>query len=64
MHSVSEDSIKIDNQDEIMTKDQPRDEEKPPLTSKTSCRHDGNRVLSTWTRSELIAGENQVRKVT
>lgn len=64
MHSVSEDSIKIDNQDEVMTKDQPRDEKKPALTSKTSCRHGRNRVLPTWARSELIATENQVRKVT
>lgn len=62
MHLEPEDSIKIDNQDEVMmsTKDQPRDVEKPALTSKISRRHGGNRVLSS--RCELIAGANQVRK--
>ncbi|CAL1685582.1 unnamed protein product [Lasius platythorax] len=61
MHSESEDSVKIDNQDEVMTEDQLRDVEKPALTSKISHRHGGNRVLSS--RCELIAGANQVRKV-
>lgn len=66
MDSVSGDSVKIDNQEEVMTstKDQPWDVEKPALTSKTSRQHGGNRVLSSRARSELIARANQVRKVT
>ncbi|XP_011687053.1 PREDICTED: uncharacterized protein LOC105449497 [Wasmannia auropunctata] len=59
MHSVSEDSVKIENQNAAMMKDRPRNMEKATLTSRTSRQHGGNRVPSSRARSELIAGVNQ-----
>ncbi|XP_024886747.1 tetraspanin-9-like [Temnothorax curvispinosus] len=61
MHSVSEISVKIENQDGVMmsTKDQSRDMEKATLTSKTPRQHGGNRILSSQARSELIARNHQ-----
>jgi len=47
-----------------MMKDRPQDMEKAIFTSRTSCQHGGNRVLSSRARNVLIARSNQVKKVT
>lgn len=64
MPSMSEESIKIENQDEVMVTNRSRDTEKATLTNRTSRQHGGNRVLSSRARSKLIAIANQVKKVT